>query len=148
MPAGGGHKRAIRLCSGTVVLHSLQQCCIFIPYLKGTSSIPPCPHEDGKSFRESLVLGELCTHAAPLCSRGPLCGQQAPPEKGEGCKALSQSTFAPASLTPPSSAADSLLIVPEWCQQFNPNPGSFTVLLRGLLIFAPIDFLSPQATEG
>lgn len=70
------------------------------------------------------------------------------PGKGEVCKAPSR-----ASASPPSSTAASSLIASEPCQQLNPNPVSFTVLLPALLTSErgeksnaqPLSWLNPSS---
>lgn len=49
---------------------------------------------------------------------------------------------------PSSTASSSSLITSEWCQQFNPNPVRFTILLLTLLIFAPTTLPSRQGEKS
>lgn len=121
--AGDGPSRATGPCSGRAMPSSpasngrLSSCIL---------PAPPCPPENGEMFREVLQLGQLRHSQHTSVTTGSLAATLA--GKDLQSSLTGQHFICFAIRLRPALQIQSL-ITSEQCQQFNPNPVRFTILL-------------------
>lgn len=136
-------------CLGRATLHPLQSHVIFTPEQKGHFSpafyqLPPAHLKMERRLEKLWSLGSWST-PAHLCHHSPSTGSLAAALPGKGLQSsLTGQHFICFAIRLHPALQLQSLITSERCQQFNPNPVRFTILLLTLLIFTLTTFPSCQ----